>query len=264
MTVIEAFLLGFIQGATEFIPVSSSGHLVVAREFFAVSGEHGLAFDAILHFATALAIIVYFRKTWIGIAKALWRHIRHDEGSSASLTGWAVLIGTIPAGIVGFLYADYFEGVFRTSTSVAIMLILGSIALLVAEYVVRRAQEFREVTPKLGATVGLFQVIALLPGISRSGITMAGGMLAGLTREKAAEFSFLLALPIVLGAGLVGFMKMGVVSGEMLVDIIVGAGTAFLVGIAAIHVLLTFVRKHSFALFIWYRVLLAVLLLLFM
>ena len=254
-------MLGVIQGATEFIPISSSGHLVIARDVFGFAAEGGLAFDAILHFATALAVIVYFRREWKEICVATVRYFTHKEHTAQGRVGLAVIFGTIPAAVVGVLYADLFESLFRTTASVAIMLIIGSLALIGAEYFLRRTSEPKNITPKRGAIVGLFQVIALLPGISRSGITMAGGMFAGFDRVTATRFSFLLSLPVVLGAGVLGFFKMGAVDAQMGISIVLGGISAFAVGLLAIHGLISFVKDHSFSVFIYYRIILAALLL---
>lgn len=259
----EAIVLGVIQGATEFIPISSSGHLVIVRDIFGFASSNGLAFDAILHFATALAVIVYFRRTWLDILRATWRYFAHKDHTQDGRIGLAIVFGTIPAAVIGVLYADLFETLFRSTTSVAIMLILGSIALIGAEYMLRRNTAPKEISVKRGAIVGLFQVIALMPGISRSGITMAGGMFSGFDRVTATRFSFLLSLPVVLGAGILGFVKMGAVSPDMLLSIILGGVSAFGVGLLAIHGLIKFVRTHSFNIFIYYRIILAVLLLIF-
>ncbi len=233
-------LLGFIQGLTEFIPVSSSGHLILFRELFGIHGND-LAFDAVLQFATILAVLVYF---W----KDLW----------ALLFDWKklkiIILATIPAVIVGLLLESYMETVFRNVTLLAATFILGSIIMLVAE---KYAQQNKELNIKNGFVIGLFQCLALVPGMSRSGMTISGGLFTGLNREQATRFSFLLSFPIILGSGLKKLLDLPEIHSEL----VWASAVAFVVGLASIHFLITFLRNHTLKTFAYYRIVLAIVIL---
>lgn len=258
MTIVDAIILGVVQGATEFLPVSSTGHLVLAREFLGMQDQYGLAFDAVLHLATALTVIVYFRKDLLQLIQTAFRAIgRQPVNQKDMVLLKAILIGIIPAGVVGLLLEDYIAGVFRSPLMIAGVLLFGSLIFAIAEY--RVLQKPREaLSVKRGVGVGLWQVLALLPGMSRSGITIAGGMLLGLSRFEAARFTFLLALPLILAAGAKKLLDL-LGSGEAVAWslVAVGAVTAFVVGLMAVHFMLSFVRRYTLWPFIWYRVLLA-------
>jgi undecaprenyl-diphosphatase len=259
MTVFDAIILGAVQGATEFLPVSSTGHLVLARELFGMTDAYGLAFDAVLHLATALTVIVYFRKDiWQLLQTALRALGRMPVNAKDMLLLKAILIGMLPAGIVGVLLEDYIAGAFRNPLMIAGVLLFGSLIFAIAEYSVLRTPR-TALTVRKGIGVGLWQVLALLPGMSRSGITIAGGMLLGLSRFEAARFTFLLALPLILGAGgkkLLDLMGSGEAVDWTLVGL--GALTSFFVGLMAVHFMLSFVRRYTLWPFIWYRVILAI------
>ncbi len=258
MTVVDAIILGIVQGATEFLPVSSTGHLVLAREFLGMTDVYGLAFDAVLHLATALTVIVYFRKDIWQLLQTAFRALgRMPVNQKDMLLLKAILIGMLPAGVVGLLLEDQIAGVFRSPLLIAGVLLFGSLVFAIAEYSVLRVPR-TTLTVKKGIGIGIWQVLALLPGMSRSGITIAGGMLLGLSRFEAARFTFLLALPLILGAGgkkLIDLMGSGEAVEWKLVG--VGAVTSFLVGLAAVHFMLSFVRRYTLWPFIWYRVILA-------
>lgn len=256
MTLAESIIFGIVQGLSEFLPVSSSGHLVILHQFFGnTAGD--LSFDILLHMATLLAVLVYFRKDIFYVVETLWRLVLRKPVEKKDIQLIiALLVGTIPAGLLGALFASDIENMFRSSFSVAIALIAGSILFIVAESV---RKEHRTIGGKRGFWVGCFQALALIPGISRSGSTISGGLILGFTRGEAVRFSFLLAIPIILGAGIV---KLG--GAEMLVfsvPVILGALSAFLSGLLAIHVLIKFLKKHTLMPFVWYRILLAILIL---
>jgi undecaprenyl-diphosphatase len=253
MTFLQSIILGVVQGLTEFIPVSSTGHLVIARQFMNLP-EGGLAYDAVLQLATAFAVLVYF-----------WKDIRSYISKKAITTSEsimmkAVIAGTIPAVAIGILLESYMESVFRSILVVIITLVLGSILMYLAEWYAKKRGYDEELTPYKALTVGLFQCLALLPGMSRSGSTISGGLLAGLNRETATRFSFLLSFPILFGTG---FKKLGdiITSSYSYHDYLmlaIGSLTAFVIGLAAIHFLITFLKKHTMHVFILYRLLLVV------
>jgi len=279
MDFLDALTLGVVQGITEFLPISSTGHLILAREFFGITSEHGLAIDAVLQLATALAVLIYFRRDLLEVGHALGSFFANRlhvpikyNGIVSPITSPAVkannrfllalTLGTIPAVIAGLVLEDYMETIFRSADLVAWMLIVGSLLFLAAEYAATRYEaggERREVSPMRGLVIGLFQCLALIPGMSRSGATISGGLFLGLSREEAARFGFLLSLPILLGSGLKKFFELsgeGVLS-SMGASIFVSALAAFIVGLAAIHYLLKFLRNHTLLVFVVYRILLA-------
>ncbi|MCL9972104.1 MAG: undecaprenyl-diphosphatase UppP [Candidatus Pacebacteria bacterium] len=245
-------VLGFVQGATEFLPVSSSGHLIIARDLFHFSPEFGLAIDAVLQLATALAIVVYF---WSDILRLL----KFEERA----TSYAILIGTVPALIAGLLIEDIMATLFRSAELVAYALLAGSALMLVAEYGPKYRGVYAERWWFEGVVVGCFQALALIPGMSRSGMTIVGGMLIGRSRADAARFGFLLAIPILLGSGLKKLMDLGVDGTLATVGpaLFVGAVVSFVSGLLAIYVLLALVRRTPLTVFVVYRVLLAALIL---
>jgi undecaprenyl-diphosphatase len=259
MDVFVSIVLGIVQGITEFLPISSTGHLVLVHSLIGMEGDSSLAFDAILHLATACAVIVYFfDELYILFQTVLRKFGKLPVNEKDWIVVKALAIGTIPAVCAGVLLESYLESTLRSPFVVAGMLIVGSLFFMYAEYVYENSFHTGSVDVKTGFKIGLFQVLALIPGMSRSGATIAGGMLLGLTRSDAARFSFLLALPVILGAG--GKKLFELISSPVPVSwVALGAGalTAFAVGLCAIHFLITFVRKHTLWPFIWYRIILA-------
>lgn len=255
MDIFSAILLGTIQGLTEFLPVSSTGHLILTRELFGFSEEAGLAIDAVLHLATALAVLLYFRKDIMELVRGAWKR----ENKALVLCG-ALAAGTVPAVLVGFLLEETMETIFRSATLVAGALVVGSLVFVLAE---KFSGKPAALTVGKGVAVGLFQTLALIPGMSRSGMAISGGLLLGLTRVEATRFGFLLSFPIILGAGLKKLLELwsgGVLGAEGTV-IGLAAVAAFFSGLLAIHFMLRFVRTHSLMPFVWYRLALAALVL---
>ncbi len=259
MDILSGILLGFVQGLTEFIPVSSSGHLILMHSVLGVEDTSSLAFDAVLQLATALAVIVYFFDELFILAQTVLRKFgRLPVNEKDFLVVKALAVGTIPAVILGLLLESYMEGIFRNPILVACVLILGSFFFMYAEYVYENNFHTGEIDTMSGLKIGFFQTLALIPGMSRSGATIAGAMILGFNRSEAARFSFLLALPIILGSGLKKLLEL--VSSHAAVDWVplgVAALTAFAVGLCAIHFMITFIRKHTLWPFIWYRITLA-------
>ncbi len=257
----EAILLGIVQGLTEFIPVSSSGHLIIVRNILGL-GQGGLAYDAVLQLATAFASIIYFRNDIKNIIVYIGRALLGKKSNKKEQTLILALIwGTIPAVLAGILLEQYMETIFRNIELICATLVFGSVIMFLAEYIVKRRNYEEDLTPVKGFVIGLFQCLALVPGISRSGATISGGIFSGLGRENAAKFSFLLSIPILLGTG---FKKLAEVLGGgegLLVNhLLLASITAFLVGIASIHFLMKFLKKYPLDIFIWYRIVLAVIL----
>lgn len=264
MSIFDSIVLGVVQGLTEFIPVSSSGHLILAREFLGISaGLNDLAFDAVLQLATSLAILFYFRKEVLRLIKVFFSFVAGKVIDVADKNLMlAVIIGTIPAVIAGLFLESYMETTFRSSSLVAVTLIIGAVLMFVADRVKRV-----ETTPnyRTGLFVGLFQTLALIPGISRSGATISGGLFAGFSRENAARFSFLLALPVLLGSGLKKLLDLGISGalGDVGFPLVLGSFIAFVSGLLAISFLLKFLKTNNLNVFVIYRIALAVFILFF-
>ena len=212
--VFQAILIGIIQGLTEFIPVSSSAHLELAPWIFGWDQNtliSSLAFDVFLHLGTLIALLVYFWRDWVRLVGAMLASIRdrHIGLDADRRLGWFLVLGTIPAALIGFVGEDFIDQVFHGDSdeirlAIAGALVIGAIILVAADWLGAKRREIEQVGPGTSLAIGFSQALALLPGISRSGATISAGLALGLTRESAARFSFLLATPITLGAGLYG------------------------------------------------------------
>lgn len=255
----ESIILGIVQGLTEFLPISSSGHLILTREFIGIASANALAFDAILHLATATAVVIYFQKDIRLIINTVLRKLsRLPVNDKEMILLYSLVAGTIPAVILGLSLESLMETMFRSPLLVAGVLVAGSLLFMYAEWVYEHSYPQNEMNAVKGFKIGLFQSLALIPGMSRSGASIAGGMLLGLTRHEAARFSFLLVIPLMLGAGSKKLLER--IQTDSVVpwgDVGLGALAAFLTGFAAIHFMLKFVRNHSLWPFIWYRIILA-------
>lgn len=272
MELLPALLLGIVQGLTEFLPVSSTGHLILAREVLGVQSAEGLAVDAVLHFATALAVLVYFRRELTRLAHAALSFVLRqgiDERDRTLIL--ALIAGTIPAVLLGLLLENLIATTFRDPRFVVVGLVAGSGLFVLAEWYARRQARTTERSPDespvsltRGVTIGCFQALALVPGMSRSGSTISGGLLLGLSREEAARFAFLLSIPIILGAGSMKALELG--SAGFLLEHAIALSlafvAAFLSGIGAIFFLLRYLKTHSLMVFVYYRLALAALILL--
>lgn len=262
--IIQALVMGIVQGLTEFLPVSSSGHLIVVPFLFGWDDPFitSLAFSVMLHLGTLAALLVYFRSDWVrlvpaGLAVLRDRSFRADPDRRLA---WLLLASTIPAAIAGIVFADVIETSFRQIGLVAIMLVVGGAVLWLADRWGRRDRGLAEVSFPIAFGIGAAQALALIPGISRSGMSISAARLAGLDREAAARFSFLMATPITAGAGLVEARRL--LTGEAGVEVslgplLVGMVAALGSGLVAIHVLLQYVRRRSLSVFVLYRLVLA-------
>jgi undecaprenyl-diphosphatase len=263
-TVAQALVMGIVQGLTEFLPVSSSGHLIIVPFLF---GWHdpfidSLAFSVMLHIGTLLALLIYFWADWIrlvpaGLAALRDRSLRNDPDRRLA---WLLLAATVPAAVVGFLFNDVIESNVREVGLVALTLVVGGGILWLADRRGSRAKGVADVSFPVAVGIGVAQAIALVPGISRSGISISAARFAGLDREAAARFSFLMATPVTAGAAIFELRKL--VTGEAGVDVsvqplVVGMVAAFLSGMLAIGVLLRYVRTRSMNVFVGYRLVLA-------
>jgi len=254
---IQAVILGIVQGLTEFLPVSSSGHLVLTTWLFRWN-DLGLSFDVALHGGTLLAVLLYFRREWVRIIGGLFAALGIRDGTeddhSHGRLALLMVLASIPAAIAGFLGEDLVEGYFRDPMKIALLLMVTGALLFLAEWQGKRAKDMAGLRVPDAITIGLFQALALLPGVSRSGATIAAGLLRGLTREAAARFSFMLAAPIMLGAELLEMLKVmrnGSLQGEPLVYL-VGFVVATMVALACIKFFLALLRRSSLAPMIGY------------
>jgi len=266
MTYIDALTLGLLQGITEFLPISSTGHLALAHNFLGIETTSNLAFDATLHFATALAILIYFRKDFIELLTSFFKIIggRGVEHTQKVLI-YGIILATIPAAVFGLLFEEKMDTIFGEPKLVAWMLIFGSLLFLYAERKTKKIPEHKELTVKTAIVIGFFQILSLLQGMSRSGSTISGGMIMGLTREEAARFAFLLSVPIIFGAGSLKLLELssaGVSQNEWQM-IGVASLVAFTSGLLSIHYLLRFLKKHTLHVFVAYRIILAFIVFLF-
>jgi undecaprenyl-diphosphatase len=257
-----AVLLGIVQGLTEFLPVSSSAHLILARAFFGweVPPEFGLAFDVALHVGTLAAILVYFSRDILGMTAALPAVLRRRPSPAARLVE-NIVIATVPAILVGVLFSDYIEQVLRTPAVVAVALAVGAIVMLAAERLGFRAGDEHGITWRDALLIGCAQASALIPGVSRSGATIAIAMLLGVRRDAAARFTFLLAIPAMLAAAgkeAIELRHMALGSAA-LVTFAVGMIVSAVVGYVTVKYFLRFLARNRLDVFAYYRLALAAL-----
>lgn len=253
MTWIQALLLGMLQGATEFLPVSSSGHLVILPHLFDWP-EPGLAFDTLLHLGTLAAVLFYFRRDLLRLAVAAWDSLRRRsvDNPDARLA-WLLVLATLPGAVIGFLLEDQVEALFGMPVAAAAFLLVTAGVLALSELLSRRNRSLEALTLRDALLIGLAQMLAIIPGLSRSGATIAAGLLLGYRREESTRFSFLLAIPIVLGGGLYQLLKLAAGGATDFGGLVlVGMAAAALTGYAAISALLALVRRHALWPFVIY------------
>ncbi|MGE5381344.1 MAG: undecaprenyl-diphosphatase UppP [Methylocystaceae bacterium] len=248
MSIIEAIIMGLVQGIGEFLPISSSAHLVLVPWLFKWP-DPGLTFDVGLHIGTLIAVLAFFWKDWIKLLKGAFSGMRTTEGRLF----WFLVLATIPGAAVGFALESKAETVFRTPELIAIMLIIMGLILYWADRRGKKEVELEHIKLGTALTIGLSQALAIIPGVSRSGVTMTAALLLGLKREEAARFSFLLSTPIIFGAGI---MKVpDVVSHPELITthFMIGIVVSAIAGLLSIGFLLKFLQTRNFLPFAWYR-----------
>ncbi|MGG5172545.1 undecaprenyl-diphosphate phosphatase [Pseudarthrobacter sp. J1738] len=266
MNWIEAAFLGLVQGLTEFLPVSSSAHLRIVGEFLPNASDPGAAFTAITQLGTETAVLVYFWRDIVRIIKAWFGSLtgRISRQDPDARMGWLIIIGSLPIIILGLLFQDQIESVLRSMWIVATMLIVFGLVLAVADAVGKQTRELSDISVKHGILFGLAQALALIPGVSRSGGTISAGLLMGYTREAAARYSFLLAIPAVFGSGLYQLYKVlshdGLTGPYGLGETALATVIAFVVGFFIIGWFLKYVSTRSYRLFVWYRIALGLML----
>ncbi|MBV2164168.1 undecaprenyl-diphosphate phosphatase [Comamonas nitrativorans] len=263
---VDALVLGLVQGLTEFLPISSSAHLRILGPLLPGGGDPGAAFTAITQLGTELAVLIYFRRDVVRMLLAWWHSLprlgRQPLGVDAKVA-WLVILGTIPISVLGLLLRDVIETTFRTLLLTAIMLIVFGVILGWAEKRGSQTRSIAQLTVKDGVLLGFAQAMALIPGVSRSGGTITVGLLLGLSREAAARFSFLLAIPAVLLSGFYMLLfKREPMGGEQWAMTLAATAVAFAVGYAVIVWFMRLISTKGFGVFVAYRIALGSLLLL--
>lgn len=267
MGLLQAFILGIVQGATEFLPVSSSGHLVLVPAVLNWDNP-SLVYDATVHLATMFAVVLVFWKDIRGIICSWCLQLRRGRpfDTVESRLGWWIILGTIPGVLAGLLLEKTFEELFSNTRAVGAFLLVTAVLLVLAELLGKRYRQLDSMSWRDSVLIGIGQAVAIAPGISRSGATMTVGILRGMTREAAARFSFILALPIIFGAWLfqlIDITRQGQLSGEI-PALLMGFFTAGISGYLAIRWLLAYVRKHRLYPFAVYCVVIGILALIFL
>jgi undecaprenyl-diphosphatase len=258
MSTLEAIVLGIVQGLTEFLPISSTGHLRIVPAFLGWE-DPGAAFTAVTQLGTMAAVLLYFREDLVRIARA-WLGSLNDRAKRRELDariGWYIVLGTVPIGVFGVLFKDQIETGARDLYVIGTALIVLGLVLAAAEHVGQRDRESEQIETKDGFWVGMAQALALIPGVSRSGATITAGLFLGLNRAAAARFSFLLSVPAVVLSGL--FELSSIIEGEEgehvgVGPLVIATFMAFVFGYASIAFLLRFLANHSTFVFVAYRV----------
>ena len=266
----EAIFLGVLQGLTEFLPISSSAHIRIAGELFGTNSDPGATFTAITQIGTELAVLIYFRRDITRIIRAWFSQVSrkqlHAAEKADARMGWLILVGTLPIVALGYFGQERIRNDFRSLWLIAITLIVFGLILGFADKYGKTERQLHQLTPIHGLLYGLAQALALVPGVSRSGATIAMGRFMGYSREAALRYSFLLALPAVFGSGLYELQgSLGESSAEQVFSLpqtFVATAVAFVIGYAVIAWLIKYVTTKSFAPFIIYRITLGSLLIL--
>lgn len=258
MDLIKAIVLGAVQGATEFLPISSTAHLILVPWFFGWT-DPGLAFDVSLHLGTLVALLVYFRREWARLLMSVVGMLQGKRSPDGHLM-LLITAATVPGALAGLLLEDFVERVLRNPLIIAAALILLALVLVAAERVGRRVKTTESISWMDAMTIGFAQALALVPGVSRSGVTITAGLFLGLTREAAARFSFLLSTPIIGGAvakKTLDIARVGLSGGELL-PFLAGIVTAGIVGYASIEFLIRYLQTRTTNIFVVYRILLGI------
>lgn len=256
MTVLQSIILGIVQGITEFVPISSSGHLVLAQNLFGIK-EANLVFDVTLHTGTFLALILFFWRDWWRYIKAFFRSLGHWDWKNDldQRLFYLLVIASIPGALFGALLEKQAETIFRSTYLVLINFVIIGILFIIIEKFAKKIRDLKQTTLKDSLIIGFSQALAIIPGVSRSGITITAGLFSGMKRESATRFSFLMATPIILGAGLVNLSKIFAEGNNGLgwTNLIVGFLAAAIVGFLAIKYLLIYLKNHTLNIFAYYR-----------
>ena len=257
MSIIRCIILGIVQGIGEFLPISSSAHLILIPYLLGWK-ESSLAFDVALHFGTLLAVLAVFFKEWWNIFIEAIKNIKSKNKSHEGKMFWYLVIATIPGALAGFLLDDIIEGYFRNQIwLIALFLaIMGTFIYLGDKWASKHYKKevtFDKITLKQAFIIGCSQAFAVLPGFSRSGTTILAGRLIGINKEAVTKFTFLLSVPIIFGATILKLTDL-----KITIDVIIGILTSFLVGLLTIKFLLNYIKKHDFSVFAFYRIIIAI------
>ena len=262
MTTFEAIIIAIIEGLTEFLPVSSTGHMIITQNVLGVeSTEFVKAFTVIIQFGAILSVVCLYWKRFFQL-----NHTPAPQGASGLKRFlhkfdfyWKLLVAFIPAAVLGFLFSDKIDEMMESVAVVAVMLVIGGIFMLFCDKIFNKGSEETQLTEKKAFNIGLFQCIAMIPGVSRSMATIIGGMAQKLTRKEAAEFSFFLAVPTMFAATAYKMLKLFLDGGTEIImnnlsALIIGNVVAFIVALLAIKFFISFVTKYGFKAFGWYRI----------
>ncbi len=265
MSILEAIFLGIVQGLTEFLPISSTGHLtIIGKMMNLISSEnphYWTAFIAVIQLGTLVAVLLYFREDIISIIKDFLKdnfseRKKYSLQSSNSKLGWLIILGSIPVAVIGLFFKDFIEGSFTKELNViAISLIVFAVILALSEKLAKFKKDVENLTVVDSLVIGFAQAFALIPGSSRSGTTITGGLFMGLNREAAARFSFLLSIPAVLASGMLEFYQsLNFIDASMAINLLVSTIASGISGYLAIGLLLKYLRKNSTFVFVYYRI----------
>ena len=254
MNIFQSIVLGMVQGLGEFLPISSSAHLILVPWLFKWE-DPGLTFDIALHVGTLIAVILYFWRDWLNLISKGLTKPKEREGKLF----WYLLLATIPGAAIGYLLEHKAETVFRNPVLIAFMLIMLGGILYLVDRKSKKQVDMEHISLKTSFLIGLSQALAIVPGVSRSGITMTSALALGMTREGAARFSFLLSGPIIFGAAAIKVPKIIANPSMINAPFIVGMVVACIFGLASIGFLLRYVQTKTFLLFAWYRFLIGTL-----
>ncbi len=256
MDSVQAIILAMVQGLTEFLPISSSAHLILPSVLLGWE-DQGLAFDVAVHVGTLLAIVLYFRKELSSLAFAWCASLVKQEVSEESRLAWLLILATIPAGLCGLLFGGYIESELRSAQVIATTTSVFAVVLLVADRYGRRVRGLPSINWKDAALIGISQALALIPGTSRSGITMTAALMLGFTRDASARFSFFLSVPLIAAAGLLKGNELIATGSDHDWSMVgLGALVAFVSAYICIHLFLSLLEKIGFMPFVIYRMLL--------
>jgi len=254
MEVIQPIILGVVQGLGEFLPISSTAHLVLIPYFFNWE-DPGLAFDVALHLGTLIAVLAYFYKDWINIFQSAFDYKSQKNPDYAKKTIWILAVATIPGILAGYFFESKAETIFRSPVLIALTLIFFGLFLYLADKYFQTKKDIDKISFLGSIIIGIFQAMAIIPGVSRSGATITAGRMLGMDRKDSAKFSFLLSMPIVFGAVILKIPEF--FSNTINLEIILGVFFSALSGYLAIKYLLKLVEKYSYQGFFWYRLILA-------
>ena len=250
----ESIILGIVQGLGEFLPISSSAHLIFVPWLFGWQ-DPGITFDVALHLGTLIAVITYFYRDWVILIRS---GIKEGVNSFNGKLFWYLVIATVPGALIGKLFEEQAETVFRNMLLIGIVLVAMGILLYLADRYAKKSADLSGMNFPKSFLIGISQALAIVPGISRSGITMTTGLALGFNRETAAKFSFLLSTPIILGAGILKIKDITAQSVNL--EFIAGVIMSAIVGFLSIKFLLKYLQKHGFGIFVIYRIVIGIIL----